>query len=145
MRPDPGPRTEGHGWTRWDFTWHAPRAGRHELVEEPGGDQRPGDPVPARELAQLRRLGNARGMDGHRAAVQERPPDLGERGVEGDGAHLEEDLVRRVARVLLPAHQPHHGAQSQQEENQTRRGTPRTERLAAFSQQTARKCSQDGR
>lgn len=32
LRPTPGPRTEGHGWTRWEHTWHAPAAGRHELL-----------------------------------------------------------------------------------------------------------------
>ncbi|KRC56788.1 MULTISPECIES: molybdopterin-dependent oxidoreductase [unclassified Nocardioides] len=32
LRPAPGRRTEGHGWARWTHTWHAPRAGRHELL-----------------------------------------------------------------------------------------------------------------
>ncbi|HWJ10030.1 MAG TPA: molybdopterin-dependent oxidoreductase [Nocardioides sp.] len=32
LRPAPGPRTEGHGWTRWTHTWHAPTPGRHELL-----------------------------------------------------------------------------------------------------------------
>jgi DMSO/TMAO reductase YedYZ molybdopterin-dependent catalytic subunit len=32
LRPAPGPRTEGHGWTRWSHTWHAPEAGPHELL-----------------------------------------------------------------------------------------------------------------
>lgn len=32
LRPAPGPRTAGHGWTRWRHTWHAPTAGRHELL-----------------------------------------------------------------------------------------------------------------
>lgn len=32
LRPASGPRTEGHGWTRWAHTWHAPEPGRHELL-----------------------------------------------------------------------------------------------------------------
>jgi DMSO/TMAO reductase YedYZ molybdopterin-dependent catalytic subunit len=32
LRPAPGPRTEGHGWTRWTHTWHAPEPGPHELL-----------------------------------------------------------------------------------------------------------------
>lgn len=32
LRPEPGPRTEGHGWTRWTHAWRAPEPGRHELL-----------------------------------------------------------------------------------------------------------------
>ncbi len=32
LRPAPGPRAEGHGWTRWAHTWHTPEVGRHELL-----------------------------------------------------------------------------------------------------------------
>ncbi|GAA3665347.1 sulfite oxidase [Nocardioides ginsengisoli] len=32
LRPAPGPRTEGHGWTRWTHTWHAPEPGPHQLL-----------------------------------------------------------------------------------------------------------------
>lgn len=32
LRPAPGPRTEGHGWTRWAHTWHTPEPGRHDLL-----------------------------------------------------------------------------------------------------------------
>ena len=80
------------------------------LVEEAGGQPQGGDAVMGQGLAQLGERRHAAGEEGEPAAVQERPPDLQRRGVEGIGRQLEEDLLRPQVGPVGAAHQADHAA-----------------------------------
>ena len=77
-------------------------------MEQPGRQPQRRHAVALHRLPQLLRRRQTRRHDDEPGAVQERPPDLERRGVEGQRRVLEEDLLRPQRRVIRPPHQPHH-------------------------------------
>ena len=73
--------------------------------EEAGAQPERGDAVAGDRLADLLQRQPGARQEGEAAAVEQRPPDLEGRDVEGDGGDLEEHLVRREIGEARLAHQ----------------------------------------
>ncbi len=79
------------------------------LMEQAGGQPEGGDPVRRDQLGQRAVRGRSRRRDHQAAAVEQRPPDLERRGIEGGRRELEEDLLGPEPDVVGALDQPHHG------------------------------------